>query len=121
MVKALFDTNILIDQLNGVAKAGAEIALYRDRAISAVSWIEVLVGASSGTEEAVRAFLGEFILVPLDEVVSERAVQLRRQHRLKLPDAITLASAQISGRLFVTRDEKDFSNGNPGIRIPYRL
>ena len=121
MVKALFDTNILIDHLNGVAKAGTEIALYRDRAISAVSWIEVLVGATSQTEAAVRALLGEFVVVPLDEAVAERAVQLRRQYRLKLPDAITLASAQISGRLFVTRDEKDFSEGNPGVRIPYRL
>ncbi|HEY0300443.1 MAG TPA: type II toxin-antitoxin system VapC family toxin [Rhizomicrobium sp.] len=121
MVKVLFDTNILIDHLNGVAKASAEIALYRDRAVSAVGWIEVLVGASPATETPARAFLSEFVLVPLDEAVSERAVQLRRQHRLKLPDAISLASAQISGRLFVTRDERDFSHGNPGIRIPYRL
>lgn len=121
MVKALFDTNILIDHLNGVVKASAEIALYRDRAVSTVGWIEVLVGATPATEASVRSFLAAFTLIPLDETVSERAVQLRRQHRLKLPDAISLASAQMSGRLFVTRDEKDFSKTDPRIRIPYTI
>jgi predicted nucleic acid-binding protein len=48
-------------------------------------------------------------------------VFLRRTLRLKVPDAITLASAQVSGRLFITRDAKDFAKADPQIRIPYKL
>ncbi len=46
MVKALFDTNILIDYLNGIPQAREEVALYDDSAISIISWMEVMAGAS---------------------------------------------------------------------------
>ena len=45
MVKALFDTNILIDYLNGFEQAKAELARYSDKAISLITWMEVIVGA----------------------------------------------------------------------------
>jgi predicted nucleic acid-binding protein len=57
MVKALFDTNILIDHLNRSDEARKELARYDDRAISIVTWMEVLVGAAAPVEAATRAFL----------------------------------------------------------------
>jgi hypothetical protein len=39
-LKALFDTNILIDYLNGVVGARAEVEHYERPAISVISWIE---------------------------------------------------------------------------------
>lgn len=121
MVRALIDTNILIDYLHNRPGALAELSRYDDPAISSISWIEVMVGVSPAAESVTRDFLDRFVLIDLNEAVSERAVLLRRTHRLKLPDAITLASAQVSGRLFITRDAKDFSKVDPGIRIPYTL
>jgi predicted nucleic acid-binding protein len=121
MVKALFDTNILIDFLNGVTQARDELALYADKAISIISWMEVMAGADATVEEETRAFLKNFELVPLEQDVAERAVHLRRAHRLKLPDAIVLASAETGSRLLVTRDRKDFSANSPGVRVPYQL
>jgi hypothetical protein len=53
--------------------------------------------------------------------VAERAVTLRREHRLKLPDAIVWASAQVQAMLLVTRDTKGFPAGDPGVRMPYRV
>lgn len=44
MVKALLDTNILIDFLNGVPQARDEIARYRRTAISIITWMEVMAG-----------------------------------------------------------------------------
>lgn len=44
-MKALFDTNILIDYLNGIAAAKKELDLYESRAISIVTWMEVMSGA----------------------------------------------------------------------------
>ena len=44
MVSALFDTNILIDYLNGVEAARTELGRYSDKAISLITWMEVMVG-----------------------------------------------------------------------------
>jgi predicted nucleic acid-binding protein len=121
MVKALFDTNILIDFLNAVPEARHELARYPERAISVVTWIEVMVGATPSVEAGTRRFLDEFALVALDDRVAEQAVALRRAHRIRLPDAVVWASAQVHALLLVTRNTKDFPAGDPGVRIPYRL
>jgi predicted nucleic acid-binding protein len=121
MVKPLFDANILIDYLNGINEAREEFDRYQDPAISMITWIEVLVGASPAVSEATRAFLQSFVLIPIDQAVAERAVTLRQQYRMRLPDAIIWASADQNGRLLVTRNTKDFPADAPGIRVPYRL
>ena len=121
MVKALFDTNILIDFLNGAAPAREEIARYEEPAISVVTWMEVMVGAAPATAEATKVFLSGFRIIPLDDIVAGEAVELRRQHRMKLPDAIVWASARVEHRLLITRNEKDFPVSDPGVRSPYRL
>ena len=78
MVKALFDTNILIDFLRGVHAAREELGRYQLKAISLVTWMEVLVGATPATERGTREFLNGFELVPIDQGIAERAVALRR-------------------------------------------
>lgn len=40
---AVFDTNIIIDALNGVAAADAEYSRYERVLISRITWMEVLV------------------------------------------------------------------------------
>jgi predicted nucleic acid-binding protein len=119
MVRALLDTNILIDQLHAVDAANAELARYEDRAISIVTWIEVMVGAAPSMEKSTRAFLGGFTLIELDVEIAAEAARLRREERLKLPDAIIWASARRTGRLLVTRNTRDFPTGDPGVRVPY--
>jgi predicted nucleic acid-binding protein len=120
VVAALFDTNILIDNLNGSTKAHAELARYEARFISIVTWIEVMAGADTAVAQATEAFLAGFRLVPIDDAIARRAVTLRRQYRIKVPDAIIWASAQAGGRLLVTRNVKDFPPGDPGVRVPYK-
>jgi predicted nucleic acid-binding protein len=120
MVKVLFDTVILIDYLNGVTQARAELTRHEDTAISIVSWMEVMAGAPTGAEQSTRDFLQSFRLIPIAADVAELAVVLRRERRLKLPDAIVWASARFENRLFVTRD-KDFPQNDPGVRIPYAV
>jgi predicted nucleic acid-binding protein len=119
LVAALFDTNILIDHLRGIPAAATELERYDVRAISAITWMEVLVGAPSAAERETRAFLDGFRLIGIDRAVAEGAVTLHRGHRLKLPDAIVWASARAHGMLLVTRDTKGFPADDPGVRIPY--
>lgn len=121
MVKALFDTNILIDYLNAEPQARAEIQRYADKAISIVTWLEVMVGADPAVEPATRAFLDDFELLGVDGKVAERAVGLRRHSRVGLPDAIIWATAQVNSMLLITRNTRDFPSSDPGIRSPYKL
>ena len=121
MVKALFDTNILVDYLNAVPQARNELRRYTERAVSIITWMEVMVGATDDVEAATRSFLDGFDLIALDEMIAERAVTLRRSHHIKLPDAILWATAQAHAMLLVTRNTRDFSSSDPGVRMPYRL
>lgn len=119
MVKALFDTSVLIDYLNGVESARVELARFDDKGISVISWIEVMVGTTPATQAGTRAFLAAFALLPINELVAEHAVALRQDKRIKLPDAIIWATARTSDRLLVTRNTKDFAADEPGVRVPY--
>jgi len=121
MVKALFDTNILIDYLRGLRPAREELGRYEQLAISVISWMEVSIGATPATERGTRDFLDGFTRIAVDDRVAERAVLLRRAHRVKLPDAIVWASAQVHSMLLVTRDMKSFPAHEPGVRHPYVL
>ncbi len=121
MVKALLDTNILIDYLRGVRQAKDELALHQDKAISAITWMEVLAGTPPDFVDPTRLFLDSFQLIEIGHAVAERAVVLRRGHRLKLPVAIVWASAQVTDRLLVTLDIRGFPANDPGIRMPYRV
>src|ERR1041385_37589 len=93
-VNALLDSDVLLDFLDGHAAAAKEIARYAECMISIISWMELMAGARTSADEDVRrGFLGHFRVIPLTTVVAEEAVNLRRKHRLKLPDAIIWASA----------------------------
>lgn len=120
-MRALFDTNVLIDYLNGVEAAKAEIARYQRPAISVISWIEVLAATKPGVETETRKFLSSFERLELTEKIAERAVALRRAAKMRVPDAIILATARVQSLLFVTRNTKDFAADEPGIRVPYRI
>lgn len=119
MVKALFDTNILIDYLKGVGAARAELALYEDSAISIITWMEVQLGTAPGDQAKADDFWREFVVLAADAQVSAQAVALRKTEAIKLPDAIIWATARVGNRLLATRNSKDFSATDPGVRIPY--
>jgi len=121
MVKPLFDTNVLIDYLNGIAEADRELSRYASKAISVITWMEVLAGTSPADEAAVRAWLLSFDILPLDDTIAERAVAIRKTRRIRLPDAIIWATAHVHSLLLVSRNTKDFPQAEPGVRMPYPL
>ena len=55
-MKALMDTNILIDYLNGIDAAREEIGRYETPLISAITWMEVMVGAIDDELAASRSW-----------------------------------------------------------------
>jgi len=118
---ALFDTVILIDFLNGVREAHKEINRYPDRAISLITWMEVMAGAGPDEEQATSLFLGTFVNLPVTAAIARQAVKIRRQKKLKLPDAIILATAQVEKRILVTRNTRDFKEDGVSVVTPYKL
>jgi len=122
-VKALFDTNILIDCLHGVEAAQAELDRYgyNNKYISIITWMEVLVGARTSEEADLKNWLLTFNVVALDEAIAQRAVHIRQKERIRLPDAIIWATAQVNALLLVSRNVKDFPADHPFVRVPYTL
>jgi len=119
-MRALFDSDVLIDYLSGLTEARNELAQYSERLISIITCAEVLIGADNEDElRACRECLADFTLIDVGTEIAEEAVRLRREHRLKLPDALIWATAMTEGLLLVTRNTKDFPENHPGIRVPY--
>jgi predicted nucleic acid-binding protein len=126
MTLALFDTNILIDATLGIDVALAEFSYYTDKAISVISWIEVMAGipvAAPQQADAIKRFLAIFTLIHIDDAIAAEAARIRRQsiagRKIALADALIQATAHITGRLIITRNKKDFRGLN--VRIPYEI
>ncbi|WP_432770715.1 MAG: type II toxin-antitoxin system VapC family toxin [Sphingopyxis sp.] len=121
-----FDSNIIIDALAGFGPARAEIDRATDfgaRAwISRAVWIEVMSKGDGDGLWRAETLLSGFSIDEVDAEVGRRAAALRRERaRLKAMDAIILATAQLRGRVLITRNTKDFPAEMPGIRVPYTL
>lgn len=86
-----------------------------------MTWMEVMVGVVLPLAIETRRTLATFALIMIDAPIMERAVAIRRDHRIKLTDAIIWATAQMRDMLLVTRNTKDFPPGTLGVRIPYAV
>lgn len=119
---AVFDTNILIDLFNNRVEAANVIeSAATHRAISLMTWMEVMVGARRhGHEAKTAAVMGAFEIIDISRDIAERSVILRGKHGMKLPDAIILATAQSRDCPLISRNTKDFA-GIAGVISPYQL
>lgn len=117
----LLDSVIIIDHLNGHGKATEFILSHRqESAISVITRAEVLAGTTPDCEQAVVQLLNQFITLPLTKGIADHAAKLRRTERWKLPDAIQAAIAMDQNLVLVTRNFRDFKDGQPvRVQIPY--
>ncbi|CAC5341545.1 MULTISPECIES: type II toxin-antitoxin system VapC family toxin [Planktothrix] len=112
-MKYLYDTNIFIDYLaeeTAVLPLFSELFLSKNEVIiSSIVRIELLSFPElSNEEEAVIAdLLMQFERVPLLPQIEDRTIQLRRHHRIKLPDALIAATALHCSACVMTRNLVD--------------
>ncbi|NJR20111.1 MAG: type II toxin-antitoxin system VapC family toxin [Hyphomonadaceae bacterium] len=99
----------------GYGKAQQCIRLHQDRAISVITFIEVLAGAIPEDEQKVRAFLTRFNVVQTNPKIAEFAISIRRNSSLKFPDSLILATAQFERRTLFSRDQRMISIG---LKVP---
>lgn len=120
MVRVLLDSNVLMDLMNGIVAAYDEIDYYDDVAISAITWMEVVVGLDAIAILQFKAALtaAGIEVIHTNDTISHLAAAIRQSKKsIKLPDAIIGATANAEGRMLVTRNVKDF--GANHVRVPY--
>ena len=120
----LFDTNILIDHTLGILQATEELARYDDAAVSAISWMETTCKLSQRQVAVFDADLARagIRIMQTTPAIMRRAAALRGQTLKKLPDCIIRATAELDGRVVVTRNAVDFGGcSSTCIRVPYKL
>jgi len=111
----LIDSNVIIDyaanKLPEKALAFVEQLFQNDFLICVVVKIEVL-GYNDLPEKqsALEAFLNTSFSFPLDDTVAATAIQLRKEKKLKLGDAIIAATALTHNLTLITRNTSDFSS-----------
>jgi predicted nucleic acid-binding protein len=88
----LLDTNVALYLLGGRLAQPLPKGSY---GVSVVTEMELLSWPSLTAieEKSVREFLSQVVICELTPSIRTRAVQLRRERRLKLPDAIVCATA----------------------------
>ena len=77
---------------------------------SDVSRIEVLGFSNSiEEEESFISFFSDLKILSLDEAVIQKSIQIRKQKRIKLGDAIIAATALVHNLKLITRNVVDFN------------
>jgi predicted nucleic acid-binding protein len=101
----LLDTNVALYLLGGCLAEPLPVGEY---GVSVITEMELLAWPSlnAAEEEKVRAFLTTLTICELTASIRARAVALRRAERLKLPDAIIVATAQEFGVELWSNDDR---------------
>ena len=101
----VIDTNIFILRINDRL---AELLPRGEIICSVITEIELLSfpALTSAEETLLRAMLARVAVYGIDQNIKEEAIRLRRQSRLKLPDAIIAATALCHQAALVTNDNE---------------
>ena len=109
--KYLLDTNIVIYFFNGITDDESLIDSFN---ISIITKIEFLSWQKLFNDEKLNQKAIEFIsnatIYDLDEVVGNQTIKNRQQYKIKTPDAIIGATAQVHGFEIITNNIDDFKN-----------
>lgn len=113
----LLDSNILIYHLNGELEATLFLTTHLNQsAISVITYLEVLSFDFTKEEEAkVRRLLEKFPILEVTKEIGDQAVRNRKEKKIKVPDNLIGATAQVHGLTLVTRNTSDF------LSLPLRL
>ncbi|MFV2067438.1 MAG: type II toxin-antitoxin system VapC family toxin [Pirellulales bacterium] len=111
----LFDTDVLIWVLRGNTKAAKVVDDADIRAVSVVTYMELLQGARDQREvKAIRSFLSDmqFQTLPLTENIGHRASIYIEEYGLSasisMADALIAATATEANAILMTGNDKHF-------------
>lgn len=77
--------------------------------ISVITKIEVLGFRTSVEDELLLTdFTNDCLILPITEEVTDKTIELRKDYKIKLPDALIAATALVYGFTIVSRNISDF-------------
>jgi predicted nucleic acid-binding protein len=109
-VNYLLDTNFILGMLKSTPDVLAVVdvkgLMARQCAFSAVTRMELLgyPGITAGEDALIRQRLAQFTYLPISTFIEDKAIELRRSYRVKLPDALIAATALCHGLEVLTMD-----------------
>ncbi len=117
-MRALLDTNAVIYLQKGLL---AEELPEGEYFVSVITEMELLSfpGLDESQQGWLKRLLADVDIIPLDDEIKLLAIELRRLHRLKLPDAIVAASAIASNAVLLTNDKGLY--GIPDLQVRHLL
>lgn len=110
--KYLLDTCTLIglqkqtpESFNLLSQKGVYLS---ECAISIITYIEFIgfYGVDNKTCEQLKYIANQFTQYPLDDNIRDKAIAIRQKHKIKLPDALILATAKTHQLTLLTLDDK---------------
>ena len=108
----LIDTNVVIDFSHGIFSASAKrfVAniLNKQPVISTITKIELL--GFSFVPPQMENFVRYASIIVLNDRVVDKTIEIRKLHRIKLPDAVIAATALVYNLTLLTRNVSDFRN-----------
>ena len=104
-MRLVLDTNVILYHLADRLAAPLPQATISASIISEME-ARSYPALTTTEEAALHRYLACLHLVELTPSIKEKAIALRRQHRLKLPDAIIAATAQELGAVLWTCDRQ---------------
>lgn len=118
-LRILADSNCIIDYTDSILPVNAIRILTSARVeMSVINRMELLSkpSMSPAREQLLLQIVGTSLVHPLDEAVVLKTIAIRRQKRIKLPDAIIAATALVHGLPLYTNNTRDF-RGIPELRV----
>ncbi|WP_300602112.1 type II toxin-antitoxin system VapC family toxin [Niabella sp.] len=112
--KYLIDSNCIIDFCNGKLPAPARELFFtiEQPIISVITQIEVLGFEipNKKEEKLLRDFVSIAMILPLNLQVASKTIDIKKNIRIKLPDAVISATALQFNLILLTRNVSDFKN-----------
>ena len=78
-------------------------------------------GHNENSFKQAKSFIMNAYAIGLDDVISDRVVDIRRSYNIKLPDAIIAATAIENDLILVTRNTDDFKNTSVKLYNPFDI
>jgi predicted nucleic acid-binding protein len=120
-INLVFDMCVVVKLLKGEFKLSSlDINIDEARQfISVITRMELFAkyDMKPKEEQAIRNFIADITVFPLDEEVERKAVEIRRMFKIKLPDCIIAATAIIIDAVLVTNDQQLLRLELPGYKV----
>lgn len=115
----LIDTNILI-YLSKKKLDFDKIASPKTKlSISVITYMEVLgyQFESMREKQTIELLCKYFPVINLDSVIIDKVISIRQNHKIKLPDAIILATSLVNDLELITANVSDFIHIDSKLKI----